>query len=202
MNEYLIICTEVYHTMNTNYMKLFVVFALLFCFLNCETYENNSRESLLSKIDTETIFDNKDSLIIYCNTYSNQSELTVLSCDTFILETGKKVEASTIVNYYLTDSLPSLMIKENDLKIRDTIDSELTVKTITVFNSVYMVIEHNNKGVVYICEFIDFTKHEIYLSKHPYLDSAYLDSKKELFSDYFDTIYKKMNPPLNVIKSE
>lgn len=172
--------------------------------LCCETDSHKTTDKLDLNNENVRAINNKDSLIIYCNTYTSQSEeTTILSCDTFLLEFGEKIQASTIVNYYLSDGVTSLMKNTDDFKYRDTIDSELIVKTVTVFNSVYMVIEHIELGVLYVREFIDFTKHEIYVSNHPHLDSTYLNSRRKLYSDYFTSLNEKLyGHPIIISKSK
>lgn len=171
--------------------------------LCCDTDNHKSTDKFDLNNENFSAVKTKDSLIVYCNRYSNKSDqTTILSCDTFLLEFGKKIQASTIVNYYLTDGVTSLMKNDEDFKHKDTIDSELIVKTVTVFNSIYMVIEHIEMGVLYLREFIDFTKHEIYVSNHPYLDSTYLNSRRELYSDCFTSLYEKILEPPHTIKQK
>ena len=187
-----------------NQIKILLSIVLIFGILCCETDSHKSTDKLDLNNENVRAINTKDSLIVYCNSYTSQSEVTtILSCDTFLLEFGEKIQASTIVNYYLTDGVTSLMKNADDFKYRDTIDSELIVKTVTVFNSVYMVIEHIELGVLYMREFIDFTKHEIYVSNHPYLDSTYLNSRRKLYCDYFTSLNEKLyGHPINIRKSK
>lgn len=52
--------------------------------------------------------------------------------------------------------------------------------------------EHIELGDLYMREFIYFTTHEIYVANHAYFDFTHLNSRRELYSDYFTSLNEKL----------